>query len=172
MTPLTRCGAPVAALVAGAVLGACSVSSTTTIDAGRAEGEIETLVTDAGLAVADVSCPEGVEAVGGGSFDCEVTTDDDVTFEMVVTMTDDDGTVDIDSSPDVVVMSSEVMQVAADEIAAAAGEDVELFCPSAAPLVGGTGEVSCTAQGASGRGSVTLGFTDGQLVSAVIDPSA
>jgi hypothetical protein len=172
VTLLPRCAAPGAVLVAAVVLGACSVSGTTTIDAGRAEGEIETLVAEAGLTVADVSCPDDVEAVEGGTFDCEVTTDDEVTFEMVVTMTDDEGTVDIDSSADVVVMNRDVMQLAADQIAAAAGEDVELFCPSAAPLTGGTGEVSCTAQGASGRGSVTLSFTDGQLVTAVIDPPA
>nr|WP_249420429.1 DUF4333 domain-containing protein [Rhabdothermincola salaria] len=153
--------------LAGLALAACS--STTVIDANKAEAEIETVLDDAGVSAATVTCPTDIEAAEGESFDCEVTTTDDVTFAMVVTMADDEGRVDIASSPDVVLMTSQVMQLAADEVAAQAGEDVELLCPSAAPLDEGTGFVACTAEGASGAGSVTLGFEAGQLVSATID---
>mgnify|MGYP003116711788 CR=1 FL=1 len=153
--------------VVGAVLVGCS--STTVIDAEKAETEIESVLGDAGVDASSVTCPTDVEAAEGETFDCEVTTVDGVTFPMVVTMADDEGTVDIASSPDVVLMTSQVMQLAADEIAAQAGEDVELLCPSAAPLDAGTGSVACTAEGASGAGSVTLGFEDGQLVSATLD---
>lgn len=161
-------GAAVAALAVVALAG-CG-SSKKVIDQAKVQDETTKILTDAGVETTSVSCPKDVEIKSGGTFDCTATSKDGTSFPMIVTMTSNDGDVNIESSGDVVLMTSQVMQQAADKIAKDAGQDVNLKCPPVEKLTNGTGSVTCDATGSTGAsGSVTLGFSSGKLTSAEIN---
>jgi hypothetical protein len=57
------------------------------------------------VAVADVSCPDGVDAEKGGTFQCEVELPDDI-LTATVTQTDDDGRVEYQLAQQVLTRES------------------------------------------------------------------
>jgi hypothetical protein len=82
-------------LLAAIVLAGCA----TTIDNKKAESFItKRIEAKTDVQVKSVSCPTGLTAKAGDTFDCTVTRDDGSTAKAKVTEKDDKGNVDIDLS--------------------------------------------------------------------------
>lgn len=74
-----------------AVLAGCS----RVLDTASVESEIkEKLERQLSGVTVEIDCPEDVEAKAGESFDCIATSDDNARAKVVVTQTDDDGSID------------------------------------------------------------------------------
>lgn len=65
------------------------------LDAASIESEIKTQLERqlSGVTV-EIECPEDVEARAGETFDCIATSEDDNRARIVVTQTDDEGSID------------------------------------------------------------------------------
>jgi hypothetical protein len=65
------------------------------LDTPSVESEIKTKLEQqlSGVTV-EIECPEDVAAKAGESFDCIATSDDNSKAKIVVTQTDDDGSID------------------------------------------------------------------------------
>ncbi len=161
MTRVLTCSAVAVFLVLSA---GCSTTSSVLDQAEVVDGTGE-ILDGAGVAYTSIQCPEDVEISSGDTFDCQVTAGDGTVFPMVVTMTDNDGNVNISSGPDVVLMTDDVVQEAADSLALNAGEDVSLVCPPVKIITDGTGTVTCEAESLTASGTVELTFDNSRLVS-------
>jgi hypothetical protein len=149
--------------VAAMVLAGCS--ETKVIDDAKLKTEITNLFQAHDVEVAAVTCPEEIEVHDGRSFDCEATTTDGLALPVDVTMTDGNGTVDIAAGPDVLLVSDDEVQVAAQRLADDLGMDVNITCPRVQLLPEATGSVSCEGEGAGGIvGTVEMVYEKNQLV--------
>jgi hypothetical protein len=114
-------------VVAGLVVGGIFLFGTTTIDTAEAERQIAALTEDqVGVAAADVSCPEDVEAEAGGTFSCTGTLDGQgVSF--TVEQTDDEGNVQISGDDSLVVVAT-VEESLAQQVGGEAGVEAVATC--------------------------------------------
>ncbi|MBB3082690.1 DUF4333 domain-containing protein [Geodermatophilus sabuli] len=133
-------------LVAGLAVGAVLLFGTTTIDTAEAERQIATLTEEqVGVAAADVSCPEDVEAEAGGTFSCTATLDGQP-IRFTVEQTDAEGNVQIESDETFVVVAT-VEESLAQQVGAEAGVEAVATCETEGRgvLVGATGTpIPCT----------------------------
>jgi hypothetical protein len=80
-------------VVACSLVGA--LSCTKTLDSGGLEDQIKTLIPErGGPTVSSVSCPGDIKVETGGTFTC-TATDENTTYTIEVTQTDDKGHVSI-----------------------------------------------------------------------------
>ncbi|MGY1638167.1 DUF4333 domain-containing protein [Geodermatophilus sp. SYSU D00742] len=150
--PRTRTGAIVGSvigalvLIAGLAVGALFLFGTTTIDTAEAERQIAALTEEqVGVAAADVSCPEDVEAEAGGTFSCTATLEGQP-IGFTVEQTDDEGNVQIESDEMLVVVAT-VEQSLARQVGDEAGVEAVATCETEgrSVLVGATGTpIPCT----------------------------
>jgi hypothetical protein len=135
----------VAAAVAAAVaLAACGEK---TIDADKGEKFIrDTIAEQVGARVASVTCPEGVEAKKGGTFNCVVVGRDRTRGEVVARQKDDEGNVEV-NAPFLHVRQAEA--VMANEIGSRVKAEIEVACPEI--VVVAKGETFTCKAGSEGR---------------------
>ena len=78
----------VAVMAAALFLGACSK----TIDIPKVESEIKSgILTQTGISVLSVDCPDEVDAEEGNTFECTAVGEDGSTATVEVTQTSDEG---------------------------------------------------------------------------------
>jgi len=81
------------------IVAACSLvgalACTKTLDSGGLEDQIKSrLAETGGPTVSSVTCPDDIKVQAGGTFTC-TATDQNTTYTIEVTQTDDQGKVDI-----------------------------------------------------------------------------
>lgn len=147
------------AAVAGLALAGLAGCGTTKIDPAKAEKLITNAVTQQARAkVKSVTCPEGKEAKKGGTFTCAVVGSDGSTGNVLVTMKDDGGAVDI-SAPFVHPRDIEA-KVAAGIEGQTDVKDVKVTCPEIIPGKAGA-ETTCQAEGGGKKAVVAITQTNG-----------
>lgn len=85
------------AALLGFALGGCSVSASIgvkTLDTAKLEDTISAEIAKEVNGTVDVSCPDGVEAQAGHTFECTATADDGSAGQVRVTQIDDLGNVE------------------------------------------------------------------------------
>ena len=142
--------------IAAVLVGACG---STKIDAKEAEDLIaESVREQVGAEVKSVSCPTGLTAKKGETFECTVTGTDDTTGKAKVTMKDDEGNVDA-SAPFVHVRDLE-REIAGGIGGQIGASDVEVSCPEIIP--GAKGDVfECDATSGADKAVIEVTQTDG-----------
>ncbi|MGY1705367.1 DUF4333 domain-containing protein [Geodermatophilus sp. SYSU D00697] len=130
--PRRRTGAVIGSIagvlvVAGLVVGGLLLFGPRTLDTAEVERQIAALTEEqVGVAAADVSCPEDVDAEAGGTFSCTGTLDgQEVSF--TVEQIDDEGNVQI-SGDDTLVVVAAVEESVAQQVGAEAGVDAVATC--------------------------------------------
>ena len=128
------------------------------IDDKKAESFIADSVREqVGARVASVSCPTGITAKKGGTFECTVTGSDGTSGKAKVTMKDDEGNVAV-SAPFIHVrpLAERMAKEISEQVG---GSDVELSCPEI--VVGAKGETfECDAISGSDKAIVEVTQTD------------
>jgi Domain of unknown function (DUF4333) len=76
-----------AAVLLAGTLAACGGSDTKTVDPGSVEGAIRADITRQGGALQTITCPGGVKAKTGATFDCTIALPDGTKAVAHVTMT-------------------------------------------------------------------------------------
>lgn len=84
-----RPAAALAAVLSAVLLAACS--TTTKIDANKAAGLVQSQIHGNSVKVKSVTCPSGITAKTGGTFNCTVTFADGTSGTTGIKMTDDKG---------------------------------------------------------------------------------
>jgi hypothetical protein len=143
-------------LLSAIVLAGCA----TEIDDKKAEKFIAGRVEDqAGASVKSVSCPGGLTAKKGKTFECTVTGDDGTTGKVNVTEKDDKGNVAV-SAP--FIHKDELQDSLAKSIGdQSGGGDIEVVCPDI--IVGEKGgEFECKATAGSDKATIAVTQTDDQ----------
>jgi hypothetical protein len=134
-------------LAALACAGAVAACGGTTIDAGKAERFIDGVVVGQIGVPVEVGCPSGLEASEGETFECAVTAKDGTRGNVTVTMTDDEGGVDVDAR---FLATGELEETIAGGLAERYGGSYEVDCPDLIPSR--RGSVSeCDASSADGE---------------------
>jgi hypothetical protein len=141
--------------LAALALSGCSKS----IDSDKAEKFIAKSVgSQVGAKVKSVSCPTGLTAKKGETFECTVTGTDGTTGKTTVTEKDDQGNVSV-SAPFIHVRNLE--QQIASGIAKQIGGSVDVGCPEI--IVGAKGKkFECQATSGSDKAVVEVTQTDDQ----------
>jgi len=179
-----RVGIWTVVVVAGIfVLAACSsggdapqvVAATTTaapatteapavIDEIKLQDEIDSLFAEASVVVSEVRCPQEVEIKSGGTFQCTAVTTDALSLPVVVTMTDNEGTLDIAAGKDVLLVTDDEVTRAAQVLADDLGGTVTIECPRVQIVTDATGVIVCDGSTSAGvTGTVSLTYVNNRL---------
>jgi hypothetical protein len=142
--------------IAAVLIGGCGSNE---IDTKRAEDLIaENVREEIGAEVKSVSCPTGVKAKKGDTFECTVTGSDGTTGKATVTQEDDEGNVKT-SAPFVHVRDLE-REIAGGIGGQIGASDVEVSCPEIIP--GAKGDVvECDATSGEDKAVIEVTQTDG-----------
>ena len=145
------------AALAAVLIGGCG---STKIDGKKAEDLVAKSVReDIGAEVKSVSCPRGLTAKKGETFECTVTGSDGTTGKATVTEKDAKGNVEA-SAPFVHVSNLEE-QIAGGLSDQVGGSNVDVSCPEI--IVGSKGNVfECDATSGSDKATVEVTQTDEQ----------
>ncbi len=148
------------ALVLPALAALALSGCATEIDDKKTEAFIAKSVREqVGARVESVSCPTGLTARKGDTFECTVTGSDGTSGEATVTMKDDEGNVSA-SAPFIHVRNLE-QQIAVGISEQVGGSDIELSCPEI--VVGKKGDrFECEATSGSDEATVEVTQTDDQ----------
>ena len=93
---LKRMTVPLLALAAALALAACAK----TVDSGDLEGQLEQQFAASGSSDVSGDCPDDEKAEAGNEFTCTLTDDrSGEAFDVVVTMTDDEGHFEAQAAP-------------------------------------------------------------------------
>lgn len=93
---LKRMIVPALAIAAATALAACAK----TVDSGDLESQLEEQLGDTGSSAFTADCPDDEKAEQGNEFTCTLTDDrSGEAFDVVVTMTDDEGHFEAQAAP-------------------------------------------------------------------------
>lgn len=142
------------------VLAALAVSGCAKeIDAAKAEKFIsKTVAAQVGAELKSVSCPSGLTAKKGETFECTVTGTDGTTGKTEVTEKDDQGNVSV-SAP--FIHPRDIERSIATDIKAQVGSAVKVSCPEIIVSDKG-GKFGCEATSGSDKARVDVTQTDDQ----------
>jgi hypothetical protein len=131
---------------------------TDTVDAGKAEAEIEQGLSSTTAKIASVSCPDDVEQKEGNQFTCSAKLEKGGQAKVLVTLTSDRGDAVYAFKPGTVQVSDNAVEpVLEDSLEAGGVPGAKVDCPDLIKVADGE-KVTCDATG-SGGGTGRLTFT-------------
>jgi hypothetical protein len=152
------------------VVSVATTEATTTtevpsvIDEIVLQDEIDSLFAEVSVALSEVRCPSEVEIESGGTFQCTAVTTEGLSLPVEVTMTDNEGTVDIAAGKDVLLVTDEEVDQAAQVLADELGGTVTVECPRVQIVTDATGSIVCDGSTSTGlTGTVTLTYVNNRL---------